>query len=327
MKTQFGSPYKYFLATMLLFCISWGLYACDSDGYDDLQNQTPATFLTDSITATKTTPEIQNTITPSLTKTATLIPPTITPTPSKTATLIPPTLTPIPTLPPDQAQAMVFDLLMNNAGCELPCYWGITPGKTSSQEAHNFLASIAEGLEQRVMVQTANDGSEQSVTVIVIRNTIRGYDTPISSVYRVINDVIETIVAFEAGTELGYQLHQVLGRYGVPDEVLLLLSDVSPAGTPWFSMWIIYEERGTTLYYSGAAHLKGDALQVCPSGIGPIISLIKPGSLTLQQMKREINDGRLYPSINDLPGKNIEMFYETLKEPDSCISFDLVESN
>jgi len=246
---------------------------------------------------------------------------------SKTVAIIPPTVTPIPTLPPDQAKEMVLDLLMNNAGCDLPCYWGITPGETSSQEAHNFLASIAEGLEQRVMVQTANDGSEQSVTVIVISNTIRGYDTPISSVYRVINDVIETIVAFEAGTELRYQLHQVLGRYGVPDEVLLLLSDVSPAGTPWFSMWVIYEERGTTLYYSGAAHLKGDALQVCPSGIGPIISLIKPGSLTLQQMKREINDGRLYPSISEFPDKDVVFFYESLKEPCSCISFDWVESN
>jgi Tol biopolymer transport system component len=84
MTTQLEITYKYFLAIMLLFYILLGLCACDSDRYDDLDSQTTAKFLTGSITATKATPEVEKTITPSLSLTASLIPPTKTPTPSIT---------------------------------------------------------------------------------------------------------------------------------------------------------------------------------------------------------------------------------------------------
>jgi hypothetical protein len=217
---------------------------------------------------------------------------------------------------------LVLDLLKNNAGCELPCYWGITPGETSWQTAHNFLASIAERVEQMTVNETTPDGSEHSVLYFRVWNSIPRYDDSISSGYRVINETIEKISVSESGTELRYQLHQVLGRYGMPDEVLLFLNDVSPSGSPWFSMYVIYAGKGMTFYYSHAAQMKGDALQVCPSGVGPEISLIKSGSLTLRQLVRDIKQGTtLFDSINDFPGKNIEYFYDHLKEPSSCITF------
>jgi hypothetical protein len=225
------------------------------------------------------------------------------------------------------AQEKVLDLLKNNAGCELPCYWGVTPGITSWQEAYNFLASFAERIEHRVVDVSAPGGSEHSVTVIGSYNTIPGYDGLVSSGYEVTNGIIGKISASGSGTELRYQLHQVLDRYGLPDEVLLFLLDVSPAGKPWFSIYIFYEEIGVTLFYSAAAQMKGDALEVCPEGVGPEINLIVPGSQTLRQMIRDITGGFHFPSINDLPGKNIEIFYETLKEPGSCITFNQGESN
>lgn len=257
---------------------------------------------------------------PTITATTTIVPP-------NTATSVPPAITSIPTLSVDKSQEMVLDLLKNNTGCELPCYWGLTPGETYWQDAYNYLASFAERIEQRDIIETAPDGSEQSITSIGVHNTIPGYDEPISSGYRVINGRIENISVSARGTELRYQLHQVLDHYGMPDEVLLLLSDVSPAGSPWFSIYIIYEERGITLYYSAAAQMIGDALEVCPEGVGPEINLIIPGSQTLRQMIRIITDGFHFPSINEFPGKNVEFFYESLKEPGSCITFDPAESN
>ncbi len=37
----------------------------------------------------------------------------------------------VTTLPTGEAQKMVQELLENNAGCRLPCWWGIVPGKTT----------------------------------------------------------------------------------------------------------------------------------------------------------------------------------------------------
>lgn len=51
--------------------------------------------------------------------------------PTPTATATPrPTLanSPLPTLPPNEAQALVLELLEHNAGCRLPCWWGFSPG-------------------------------------------------------------------------------------------------------------------------------------------------------------------------------------------------------
>src|SRR5688572_13990138 len=44
-----------------------------------------------------------------------------------------------PTMTTDEAKRLVRDLLENNAGCKLPCWWGITPGKTTWSEARQIL--------------------------------------------------------------------------------------------------------------------------------------------------------------------------------------------
>jgi hypothetical protein len=219
---------------------------------------------------------------------------------------------------------MVLDLLVNNAGCELPCYWGITPGETTWQDALIYLASFSARFEGGNYDVTARDGSELSYLAFESRNTIPEYNEPVHSDYIEKKGIIDSIAVYEIGTELRYQVHHVLDRYGLPDEVLFDLSDDSPVGKPWFSMWILYEERGVTLFYDGIAKKKGDSMEVCPAGIAPVIYLITPGSLTLSQMIQEFAQGmNIKNSINSFPGKDIEFFHESMKEPGSCILFNL----
>ena len=54
-----------------------------------------------------------------------------------------PTLKPLPTLTTQEALLKVEDLFLHNGGCELPCWWGITPGETTWQSTQQFLASFA----------------------------------------------------------------------------------------------------------------------------------------------------------------------------------------
>ncbi len=62
--------------------------------------------------------------------------PIVTPLPTRTST-------PSPTLSPSEVQAYILDLLQKNAGCRLPCWWGIVPGQTAWQEAESFLAPLS----------------------------------------------------------------------------------------------------------------------------------------------------------------------------------------
>ncbi len=52
------------------------------------------------------------------------------------------TVTPIPTLPTEDARKRLLDLLADNGGCQLPCLWGIMPGKSMYQDAQSILTPL-----------------------------------------------------------------------------------------------------------------------------------------------------------------------------------------
>lgn len=80
------------------------------------------------------------------------------PTVSATVIAISPLPSIMPTLKPTltytQSQSSLFELIKNNAGCKLPCWWGLTPGETSLQTTKSLLdlfggLSIANSLDEK----------------------------------------------------------------------------------------------------------------------------------------------------------------------------------
>lgn len=61
------------------------------------------------------------------------------PTPAFTWTSLPI----LPTLSTSGADLLISDLLINNGGCKLPCWWGIMPGETPWNEAYQTLSTFA----------------------------------------------------------------------------------------------------------------------------------------------------------------------------------------
>jgi hypothetical protein len=116
----------------LMLFIAFVVISCQSPGQVAEQPNTTITPLPPTSTPALTTNWTQMpTPAPTRTATATLLP-TFTPTPTPTATYTPrptvtPSLTPLPTLDPDAAATLVLELLDNNGGCSLPCWWGATP--------------------------------------------------------------------------------------------------------------------------------------------------------------------------------------------------------
>jgi hypothetical protein len=134
---------------LMLFCLLILLTGCASY----VENSQSATK--ESVQPSKTLLEMPeqktSTAVPSKTNTKTnSTTATLTPTIRSTNTLEPteiitplfPTWTPLPTLNAENVKQLLADLLGNNAGCRLPCFWGITPGKTTWQEASTFLESF-----------------------------------------------------------------------------------------------------------------------------------------------------------------------------------------
>ena len=75
-----------------------------------------------------------------------------------------PTVEPIwtlpPTLLPDEASLKIKELLENHRGCQLPCLWGISPGKTTWEDARDFLSPMAIWMHHEDAVFKVPAGAE-----------------------------------------------------------------------------------------------------------------------------------------------------------------------
>jgi len=201
--------------------------------------------------ATATT---QNTVLPTETRT---------PLPTATNTAIPSQIpTPIPTLPPEQADKLLKELLWNNPDCSAPCFWGVTPEKTTFSEAVNIFASLGLQLEktntentQEFYATNYHIESELEVTIIL---TVQD----------------NTIKALGAGmniyTETGrprkwsaYSPENLIQRYGSPSKVDFFLGRVTP--TPTHSMVLYFDDVDLIVSYSGVNFLNNkNTLELCP---------------------------------------------------------------
>ena len=151
---------KHFIFTILLLL---ALAACQP-APAETPTPTSTTILTPTI---ELSPTITNTITPRPTRTSTLtLTPTITqtlvntytPVPTSTITQTPtitltPSITPTASITPtpyispelypeDKIASFAAQYYLTNGGCTLPCWWGITPGKTKLHAAADIMVSL-----------------------------------------------------------------------------------------------------------------------------------------------------------------------------------------
>lgn len=280
---------------------------------------------------------------------ATSLPATTTPTPgpvSSTRTLMPaptpkpptPTVPPSPTLAPtltaDQEQALVLDLLQNNAGCRLPCWWGFTPGKTTWQTASTFFTSLGKNI--------INMG--RSYTSYGVEFTIMKYDIRLSQEYVVINGNIAMIWVgigmvrnekavfgdplFAKALQY-YMLPHLLTAYGLPDEVLIRTFSSAPGGG-WvpFHLLLFYPMQGILVDYQGPNEKKGNNLQWCPQNTNITMWLWMPErKLTLKDISRigpnlPLEEVLSYHPIEEATGMSLREFYETFKEPGNSLCLE-----
>lgn len=191
-----------------------------------VQTVTPQTSLQQASPSKTVTPP-EPTATTTLTQTAQ---PTVTP-----SLYFPPTpaisLTPLPRLGKSEARLLVEELLQTNGGCRLPCWWGITPGKTTWSEASQFLQSFA--LEVTVYEPEIKRKSDSGVVMVQVYSASFEINDAkeIGWVsFTVLNyEFIEVITIGPLLTKTQFTMPQLFAQNGEPEVVYIRTYSSSPA--------------------------------------------------------------------------------------------------
>lgn len=182
-----------------------------------------------------------DTPTPNPTKTVTQ---TSYPTSTLTETTVPTqtaTRTPNPTLKPEEAESLAVELLTTNTGCELPCWWGITPGETSWEEAEILL----EQFDSEIYIPySPEERKEFFFAQVTIPLPDEVYGSTMVHTYYVSNGIIEAIEV-KPGKIDCHNLSTFLQTYGPPAAVRIdTYSTEYPAGVLPFLVTLFYPDRG-----------------------------------------------------------------------------------
>jgi hypothetical protein len=198
----------------------------------------------------------------------------------------------------DEEDAFLVDMLANTDGCELPCWWGITPGVTSWQETQQMFSSYGRsiGIRQHSAGYRNEDGDyiesyigvEHNVSLFG-RHAQYPFDYVLEHTFYEQGGTVQLLGVL--GHALGgdtwytsgwpapkyflqdwhrYTIDQILYRFGMPSQVLL---HYWPQENTLYTVAVLYESQGMLLAYMGPVQDKVenkdgdelDTLSICPT--------------------------------------------------------------
>lgn len=247
-----------------------------------------------------------------------------TPTATYTSTIMP-TWTPLATLVPNEAESLYEELLQTNAGCLLPCWWGIIPGKTTWPEASSFLLRFAQ-LEGQI---SPMDPSLLVMWALFPLSSPVDVFTRQEQLYLIRDGVVESIdIELRGDREKvkNYRLSNFLQTFGPPTEIWLsTYSTEYPAGVLPFQAALFYPERGIlAIYWPQQADFVGEFVRGCQWDKPPsMFGLWAPEqNMTFLEAARHFRmnpdePGFLLLPIEEATGMDPQTFFEMFSSPDN----------
>jgi hypothetical protein len=270
-----GKLFLVFLLIAVLFSLLGG---CDSSKHPTLSH----IITTATTTVTPTIPP--PTFTPSRTPTLTFIP-------SLTSTL---TFTPVATLAPDNAYAHLREILTDTTNCRLPCWLGITPGKSTLADVLALVQSF-KGVDSKSDYLDTITGNE-TYAMVEIPYPNDNATIEIDPSYLMRTDEDKVSIAFVdtradwyingqwGGYAYGYYAYNqllkhytlsgILSEYGLPTHIYIfgsLRADIilsvsqTPFATDLFRIHLVYPDQGILMKYEMPVEGRGDNYRFCPS--------------------------------------------------------------
>lgn len=333
---------KMFFVTIEVVCLGvFGLMGGCISVPSASQSPDKTEFPTVSKPIATTPSSIEITAAPRVTKT---FPPSVTPTntstsiPTATVTITP---TPVPTLDKMESSKLIREYLRTNASCLLPCVWGLTPGESSWQQAHDLMTYLGLQVES----SSAGTPGEYSVTFDLENGPVIHGGMGFLE-----KDGIVQVIQLGTGDITQspyYDLRNVIKDLGAPDYVGIDLRIGGQRGDPKVlsvGITIAYEEDMQTPWpktpwaifnYEGGAFKIGNHYRFCPTNLflkglvaedktawlprGFYLQLQSPESpLSIE----ELGGMSTPPRIESATGVSLEEFYRQIMDGGEPACFD-----
>jgi hypothetical protein len=267
--------------------------------------------------------------TSSLLPTQTHISPTHTlfPTSISSPTLIPlPTWTPLPTIEPNKGLQTLYEWLEGKDDCRLPCWAGMTPGKTYWEDAKQLLESTSGFLHLRTYLdESCTFGKCNEITW-----SLDPMIDPRGYVYSILpENTIHAIIWETADPRFlsAFSLPKVLSNYGKPS-ILLFSTEPDLPGYNALELILVYPERQFLVRYSKFAEITSEKVESCgQDNVVELVILDNREQLTSLDMiaqaaeTRDFNVNVWHKSVEEATGMTIDEFHEIYSKTNApCIS-------
>lgn len=256
------------------------------------------------------------------------------------------TQTPIPilhtvTAPTKDDYTYLINLLNNNGNCHLPCFWGITPGKSVFEEAKSILLPLNNisdslnfnsiGINNVSAVYKEKDlGVYLHLNFGVSEKNIVTWMFFGSRVLRELNQGnYEEVFNHPLYNQMlrFYSMPNVLSVYGEPTSILLRTNSEQPPQIRGnFDILLAYPERGTVVHYNMPMYIDETKIAGCPENSTIELYLVDPSGILSSSELLKIysdafgNSSVGYKFIGEVNSLSVSEFVQIFNEPSNkCI--------
>lgn len=274
-------------------------------------------------------------------ETATLTPRSVEVTPSVTPWVhptVPPGLLPTPLSTPDDATLQVIELLETNGGCELPCWWGVTPGITKWEEVWQRFAKLVGysdfgdplflELESYFQIGISFPVSTE---VWVPEGILDSYSQTFW--FGKEDHVVEALWAHVGrDTAQQYSISRILSRFGEPTQILIGDKYYASSGHVALGLKLVYQDLGLLFQFE---EVWGPDKELSPPKVcfskGPHVIAWNKNSITAERVALDraltsvpVNSFDNSPAFTDIEavsGESITQFTQRFisEESEDCI--------
>lgn len=223
----------------------------------------------------------------------------------------------------EESQKLVQDLLENNAGCRLPCWWGIKPGETTWSETRQILEKVSSF----VGGQEGNDGFYGAKVYPPYPHDTMMY---LEHMYQVENGKVVYIRVYNFNFAPSYLLPNLLGSYGQPSEVWIRTFPREDMGFQHFLIDVFYQDLGILVEYATGHPLEEVNGNIRNCSINemdsPFLHLWSSDTneLSFQEAKKFIDTISLPEPkpLFEATGMDVKTFFETVKNPEANVCIE-----
>jgi hypothetical protein len=230
------------------------------------------------------------------------------------------TWTPLPTIPPNEISDVLSNLTNSNTNCRLPCWWGITPGKTSLSEAQHFLSQFPFEIGKIRTQRTYYNGEYHNEATFGFRIENAGELLGTVDIYST-DEIVDVIYVQLKQFMDNYQLEKTLALLGKPVDVYISAQSSSPVLDLAPTILILdYSNQGILIEYYYATRQVGSDLEFCLPALKINLSLRNPNAntytLPIEKSIEIITSGNSL-LLKDATIFSTNSFYDTFLNPSS----------